>query len=117
MLKLDPTKRIWIEDESLAVGRIFLPQDLWMQLSAGPVVELAVSKEVRIERLGNEYGGADQGEFLDAMTRITKKLGGQNYNRSQGKISGRRSQDLPSIFYLRITIKHIHLPLKRKRTV
>jgi len=84
-LKLDPTKRIWIEDESLAVGKIFLPRELWKQLSAGPVVELAVSKEVRIQRLVREYGGADQGEFLDAMTRIQKKLGGQHYKDAKEK--------------------------------
>ena len=85
MLKLDPTKRIWIEDESLAVGKIFLPRDLWMQLSVGPVVELAVRKEIRIERLVREYGGAKQAEFLDAMTRIQKKLGGQNYKEAKEK--------------------------------
>ena len=84
--KLDPAKRIWIEDESLAVGKIFVPHDLWKQLSMGPVVELAVNKEVRIERLVNEYGGADQNEFLDAMTRITKKLGGQTLQCCEGKI-------------------------------
>lgn len=85
MLKLDPTKRIWIEDESLAVGKIFLPRDLWRQLSTGPVVELAVRKEIRIERLVREYGGAKQAEFLDAMTRIQKKLGGQNYKEAKEK--------------------------------
>ena len=85
VLKLDPAKRIWIEDESLAVGKIFLPRDLWKQLSAGPVVELAVDKEIRIERLVHEYGPAGQDEFLDAMTRIKKKLGGQNFNEAKEK--------------------------------
>ncbi|HMG89627.1 MAG TPA: hypothetical protein VK589_06195, partial [Chryseolinea sp.] len=35
--------------------------------------------------LVNEYGGADQNEFLDAMTRITKKLGGQHFNAAREK--------------------------------
>jgi len=87
-LKLDATKRIWIEDESLAVGKIFLPRDLWMQLSAAPVVELSVSKDVRIERLVNEYGAAEQNEFLDAMKKIEKKLGGQNYKEAKEKYLG-----------------------------
>jgi tRNA 2-selenouridine synthase len=85
VLKLDATKRIWIEDESLAVGKIFLPRDLWKQLTDAPVVELGVSKEVRIERLVSDYGGAGQDEFLEAMTRIRKKLGGQNYNEAKEK--------------------------------
>jgi tRNA 2-selenouridine synthase len=102
MSKLDPTKPIWIEDESLAVGRIFLPLDLWKQLSMGPVVEISVNKDVRIERLVNEYGGADQSEFLDAMTRITKKLGGQHYNAAREKyLSGdlRSTMDLLLNYY------------------
>jgi tRNA 2-selenouridine synthase len=80
VMKLDVGKRIWIEDESLSVGRIFLPNDLWTQLNSGPVVELGVDKSVRIERLVVEYGGAEKMEFLDAMTKIKKKLGGQHFN-------------------------------------
>jgi tRNA 2-selenouridine synthase len=102
VLKLDPTKRIWIEDESLAVGKIFVPHDLWKQLSMGPVVELTVSKDVRIERLVNDYGSADQKEFLDAMTRITKKLGGQHYNTAREKYLGgdlRSTMDLLLNYY------------------
>lgn len=99
-LKLDPSKRIWIEDESLAVGKIFLPRDLWKQLCAGPVVEISVGKDVRIERLVNEYGAAEQTEFLDAMKRIEKKLGGQNYKEAKEKyLSG----DLRSTINLLLT--------------
>jgi len=80
ILKLDISKRIWIEDESIAIGKIFLPNDLWNTMSQSPVVEMVVSKEVRIQRLVDEYGGADRGDFLACMQRITKKLGGQNLN-------------------------------------
>lgn len=86
VLKLNPGQRVWIEDESLAVGRIFLPQDLWLQMGDSPVVEVQVEKEVRISRLVSEYGGSDQREFLDAMTRIVKKLGGQHFNSAKEKL-------------------------------
>lgn len=86
VLKLDPNKRVWIEDESLAVGKIFLPLDLWNQMGISPVVEMEVQKEVRIERLVNEYGSSDQQEFLEAMTRISKKLGGQHFNTAKEKL-------------------------------
>lgn len=80
VFKLDPARRVWIEDESLAVGKIYLPNDLWTQLSAGPVIELNVEKQVRIERLVKEYGAANKDEFLDAMGKIKKRLGGQHFN-------------------------------------
>lgn len=85
ILKLDPDKRVWIEDESLAIGKIFLPSELWSQMVASPVVEMEVPKDLRIGRLVNEYGVSDQKEFLDAMTKVSKKLGGQHFNAAKEK--------------------------------
>lgn len=77
---LDLSRRIWIEDESIAVGKIFLPEDLWRTMSASPIVEIVVPKEVRLDRLVDDYGKADKGQFLSSMEKIVKKLGGQNFN-------------------------------------
>lgn len=86
ILTLDPTKRVWIEDESIAVGKIFLPGDLWKTMGASPVVELQVEKDVRINRLVHEYGSADKQLFLEAMTGITKRLGGQHFKAAKEKL-------------------------------
>lgn len=86
LLKLDTTRRIWVEDESIAVGKIFLPHDFWAQMCASPVFHLDVGKEVRIERLVKEYGHADKQAFLEAMKNITKKLGGQNFKEASEKL-------------------------------
>jgi tRNA 2-selenouridine synthase len=66
------------------------------------VVEIEVNKDVRIERLVNEYGVADEKEFLEAMSRIVKKLGGQHYNAAREKyLSGdlRSTIDLLLTYY------------------
>ncbi|HMJ69126.1 MAG TPA: tRNA 2-selenouridine(34) synthase MnmH [Cyclobacteriaceae bacterium] len=76
---LDPERRVWIEDESLAIGKIFLPADFWELMSRSPVVEIEVDRERRIDRLVDEYGPADRNEFLEAMTKVTKRLGGQHF--------------------------------------
>jgi len=86
ILKLDIHKPIWIEDESIAVGKIFLPDELWRTMSASPVVEIALDKADRIKRLVHEYGDADREEFLKAMERITKKLGGQHFKAAKEKL-------------------------------
>lgn len=78
LLALDRTRRIWVEDESIAIGKIFLPPDFWTQLNHSPMVKMDVPKEVRIGRLVEEYGHSDREEFLAIMTRISKKLGGQH---------------------------------------
>lgn len=84
--KLDPTRRVWVEDESIAIGRVFLPQPLWNQMISSPVIELDVPKEGRIKRLVNEYGAADKEEFLAAMVKITRKLGGQHFKAAKEKL-------------------------------
>jgi tRNA 2-selenouridine synthase len=84
--KLDLSRRIWIEDESIAVGKIFLPEGLWRQMNSSPIIEIDVDKTVRIERLVHEYGAADKELFLQAMTQITKKLGGQHFNAAREKL-------------------------------
>ena len=86
ILKLDVSKRIWVEDESIAIGRIFLPQDFWNTMCESKLVQMNVSKEIRVGRLVNEYGSADRLEFLKTIGKITKKLGGQNYIAAKEKL-------------------------------
>ncbi len=76
---MDVNRPIWVEDESIAIGKIFLPIDFWQQMAHSPLVEITVSKEKRIERLVHEYGEADKSEFLNIMAKIIKRLGGQHF--------------------------------------
>ncbi|MCI0751435.1 MAG: tRNA 2-selenouridine(34) synthase MnmH [Flammeovirgaceae bacterium] len=86
ILKLDSNKPIWIEDESFSIGKIFLPEPFWRAMSASQVIEIGAEKSVRIERLVSEYGPADKTEFLNAMEKITKKLGGQHFKAAKEKL-------------------------------
>lgn len=76
--KLDPTRRIWLEDESRNIGTCFIPLPLWLQMRAAPVVFLDVPKEVRIQRLVREYTGIDHNFLIEATQRIRKRIGGKN---------------------------------------
>ncbi len=86
ILKLDLNKRIWVEDESIAIGKIFLPTDFWVIMSKGSIVKMDVSKEIRVQRLVNEYGPADRDEFLQIMGKVVTKLGGQHYKAAKEKL-------------------------------
>jgi tRNA 2-selenouridine synthase len=86
ILSLDLSRRVWVEDESIAIGKIFLPNDFWRTMHEGTLVQMEVPREVRIQRLVNEYGMADRGEFLDIMGKIVKRLGGQHYNTAKEKL-------------------------------
>lgn len=80
ILKIDRSRPVWIEDESIAIGKIFLPDALFVQKKNAPVIEVILPRDRRIDRLVNEYGPADKEEFLASMIKITTKLGGQNFN-------------------------------------
>jgi tRNA 2-selenouridine synthase len=84
--KLDTGRRIWIEDESLSIGKIFLPEPLWQCMNSSPLVEVFAERDVRVQRLVREYGQIDPEEFLKAMVKITKKLGGQHFKAAKEKL-------------------------------
>jgi tRNA 2-selenouridine synthase len=86
ILKIDIAKRVWVEDESLAIGRIFLPELFWKAMRKGAVISMDVPKEIRTQRLVNEYGHADKDQFLEAMMKITKRLGGQHFLAAKEKL-------------------------------
>lgn len=86
IFKLDISKPIWVEDESITIGKVFLPPDFWLRMKSSPIVQMNVSKEVRVQRLVAEYGHADRGEFLEAMTKIVKRLGGQHFKAAKEKL-------------------------------
>jgi tRNA 2-selenouridine synthase len=87
MLRLDLTKTIWVEDESITIGKVSLPVDFWRHMQASPLVQMHVRKEIRINRLVNEYGIADRLEFSLAMDKITKRLGGQHLKAAKASLA------------------------------
>lgn len=77
---LDHQRTIWVEDESIALGKIFLPEPFWRRLRSSPVVKVDVDKQARVQRLVNEYGPIPAADLLGAMQKIVKRLGGQHFN-------------------------------------
>jgi tRNA 2-selenouridine synthase len=91
--RLDPARRIWVEDESMTIGSNVLPQELWIQMKDSQVITIEVDKNIRVQRLAKEYGQADRDDFLRAMQRITRKLGGQHFKAACEKLS---AGDMPA---------------------
>jgi tRNA 2-selenouridine synthase len=114
ILKLDPEKKIWIEDESIAIGKNVIPEDFWRTMCSRPVIEIEVEKDVRVKRLVHEYGDADKKEFLSSMERITKKLGGQHFNSAKEKLM---QGDMGGTIEILLTYydKAYHAGLQRKK--
>ncbi len=76
--RMDGNRRIWVEDESMNIGSVFLPDVFYHHLHQSPLFQVERSKEVRIERLAKEYGLADKALVIERIRKIQKKLGGQS---------------------------------------
>jgi tRNA 2-selenouridine synthase len=72
---LDLQKRIWIEDESFAIGRNQLPKRLFETMQQSPLVFILTGKQSRIKRLVNEYGGFSKDLLAESIKKIEKRLG------------------------------------------
>jgi tRNA 2-selenouridine synthase len=68
---------VWIEAESFRVGTCRIPQELFRQMEAAPVLELYRPLAERVTSLERLYGSADPGALISATQRIRKRLGGQ----------------------------------------
>ncbi len=78
LCKLDATRRIWLEDESKAIGSVFIPDAFFAQMRESPVLAIERPKDVRVKRLVEEYAFFNPSELSAAVNRISKRLGGDN---------------------------------------
>lgn len=75
---LDHSRRIWVEDESQSIGRVYIPVDFWMRMREAPIMVIDIPKSERIRYLVDEYAGFSEENLAEAFTRIKKRLGGQH---------------------------------------
>ncbi len=76
--KLDPDRRVWIENESQSIGRIFIPLQFWGQMKRAPLINIEIPQAARIHHLISDYTGVSAAELEAAFQRIERKLGGQH---------------------------------------
>lgn len=73
--KLNLQKRIWIEDESVTIGKRIIPKNIWKQLRSAPVIRVKMPKPERIAFLNQDYGSLNKDFLKEAVQRISKRLG------------------------------------------
>ncbi|MFT4023430.1 MAG: tRNA 2-selenouridine(34) synthase MnmH [Flavihumibacter sp.] len=69
-------KPFWVEDESMRIGNILLPQKFEQQLRRSTCYFLDIPFEKRLDYLLPAYGGFDKEKLIMAVLRIQKRLGG-----------------------------------------
>lgn len=97
----NPARRIWIEDESLNIGRCMLPKPFWAHLRKSPLFDLQVPLEHRVAALTVEYGGLDKDFLVECTGRIGKRLGPEQ---TRDAIAAIRDGRMPD--FIRLVLKY-----------
>lgn len=75
---------IWIEDESVHIGRVGIPKIFWQQMRESPLYFLEIPFDERVKYISRHYGKFDKQQLIDCVLRIQKRLGGLNTKNSIG---------------------------------
>ena len=76
--KIDPMKPLWLEDESMMIGKVRIPDGIYHQMRSAPLIFIDRPLEERAAHLVEEYGRHDAAELAAAIGRIGKRLGPQH---------------------------------------
>lgn len=76
--QIDPQRRVWVENESRGIGRVFMPQGFWDQFRVAPMVDLVIPFEKRVAFLVEGYASFEKSALIHAFVAIERRLGGGN---------------------------------------
>ncbi|MCB0762403.1 MAG: tRNA 2-selenouridine(34) synthase MnmH [Flavobacteriales bacterium] len=77
-LTLDHRKRVWVEDESKHIGKVWLDEGLFQAVKSAPFILLETSMDDRVKWLCEMYGSTSIEALKEGFTKIGKRLGPQH---------------------------------------
>jgi tRNA 2-selenouridine synthase len=76
--RLDPSRPIWVEDESVMIGRVNLPAAFFANMRSAMLFFAEVPLDERAKRLVQDYGQFPKEQLAEAIQRIAKRMGPQH---------------------------------------
>jgi tRNA 2-selenouridine synthase len=73
--QLDRNKPVFVEDESLAIGKVFIPRPFYEQMNSAGFIRLVMPMERRVKSLVEDYTGGVPELLIQSVKRIEKRLG------------------------------------------
>lgn len=77
----------WVEDESLRIGRIFIPEPFYRKMTGSKLLFIKVPDDYRHSILLEDYSGIDSGMLIGAIEKIRPRLGGLDAGRAIEAVS------------------------------
>jgi tRNA 2-selenouridine synthase len=94
---LDSGRPVFVEDESLAIGAIFMPETLYRQMSGAVFIRLDTPVEDRIRLLLEEYTSGDPELIVQSIARLERRLGSENMNLAMAHVREGRMKEAIAI--------------------
>ncbi len=89
----DKQQPVWVESESLTIGKVYLPESLWQNMNRAPVVAVTLPMEERIKNIIRRYGHFPVAELSERIARLRQRMGGQHVQEAIGLLG---KGDLPA---------------------
>lgn len=95
--RMDLDQPIWVEGESITIGKCVVPNPLWDLMVEGDYWVVERSREERVQQIMSDYGGSATEDLLGSLQRVSRKMGPQHAkNAGELIVAG----DLPSAIHL-----------------
>jgi tRNA 2-selenouridine synthase len=118
--KMDFSKSIWLEDESVTIGKRVIPKPIWDQMRNAKVIKVEIPKEERIDFLNKEYGSLNKDFLKSAVLGIAKRLGPLETKLTLQAIDEDRMKDFINqvlVYYDKAYMKGIKTRLEESVTI
>lgn len=76
--RIDPTRPVWVEDESALIGRVCIPPSFFAQMRSAVLYFAEMPMADRADRLVKDYGRFPTDQLAEAVQRIGKRVGPQH---------------------------------------
>jgi tRNA 2-selenouridine synthase len=75
LFHIPDSQEIWIENESMRIGKVILAKELYENIIKAPLIEIHKTREERIQNIKKDYAHLPDEELKNAVKRLQKKLG------------------------------------------
>jgi len=73
--KTDKTQPLWLEDESINIGKTQIPPAFFNQMKQAKTLQIIVPQSVRVQQLLKDYGSFDRALLAESIQKIEKRIG------------------------------------------
>lgn len=86
--RFSPELPLWVENESVMIGRVCLPGELWANMSNAGGYELVLPMDERVRFILEGYGNFDAESLITCIRNLSRRLGDEDMRRLCQYVAG-----------------------------